>query len=461
LPKAVLATLGLVASSVGGLAATQASSAQATCSATYSISSRWAGSSDGFDFVVTVTAGDVAINAWTVTWTWAHGQALASSPSPYGAVMTRSGANVTATNVSYDGSLGASASTKFGGAGTWDGTTNPVPALHCSTKSSPSSGPADPETVATATGTTLATITPTTVWAAGRHTGNATWFSAVGGPYGGCGLPGADIDSQNYLALNVQNTPGDYSTYYTRPIAAAHESKIGMFDNGYNCGRWVHVVVGDYCTGTNDGAANRSFCRNGSWVPDRYKGASLDMVVADSCQDGNAWCRDDPYHVDLHRSSLTKFVMTDGRLSTGLPSVWNNRQVTWSFEPAPGYKGNIRIGFLQGSQTYWTAVAISRLPNGMHGVRYYRSGRWTQAKMDSDMGDAYLVDPVVAGGSHYEIMVYDTNNKAIFAGEQYLFSYPSRCGTDCPAAYTPVSYRTVGADDDRATQSTTATAGEL
>ena len=27
-----------------------------------------------------------------------------------------------------------------------------------------------------------------------------------------------------------------------------------MFDNGLNCGRWVQVTIGNYCTGVNDGA---------------------------------------------------------------------------------------------------------------------------------------------------------------------------------------------------------------
>jgi hypothetical protein len=42
-------------------------------------------------------------------------------------------------------------------------------------------------------------------------TGNATWFSGLGSPYGGCGLPQANLDSQDFLALNVQNSPGDYT----------------------------------------------------------------------------------------------------------------------------------------------------------------------------------------------------------------------------------------------------------
>ena len=91
-------------------------------------------------------------------------------------------------------------------------------------------------------------------------TGNATWFTGLGSPYGGCGLPQADLDSQDFLALNVQNSPGVY-TDLPRPIPAADAAEIGMFDNGLNCGRWVQVTIGDYCTGINDGAPDEPFCR--------------------------------------------------------------------------------------------------------------------------------------------------------------------------------------------------------
>src|SRR5690349_20767872 len=92
-------------------------------------------------------------------------------------------------------------------------------------------------------------------------TGNATYFDALGAPYGGCGLPQAQLDTQNFVALNVYNTPGDYA-FYPRPIPASMADKIGLWDNGRNCGRWVQVSIGDYCTGVNDGAPGQSFCRN-------------------------------------------------------------------------------------------------------------------------------------------------------------------------------------------------------
>lgn len=275
----------------------------------------------------------------------------------------------------------------------------------------------------------------------GPVTGNATWFSGLGAPYGGCGLPQADLDVQNYLALNVFNTPGSYGAY-TRPIPASQASIMGMYDNGLNCGRYVQVTIGDNCTGTNDGAQNESFCRNGSWVADQFNGAKLTFVVADSCADSNAWCRDDPYHVDLAQSSLNQFVLNGSPVGDLYPNSWNNRQVTWQFVPAPNYTGDINIGFLQSAQAYWSAIAISHLANGIHGVNYYSAGAWHSAQMNSDMGDDYIVEPMTAGGSQYQIQVVDASGNLVDGGRVYSFAYPASCGTSCGQAYTAVTYTT-------------------
>jgi hypothetical protein len=276
-------------------------------------------------------------------------------------------------------------------------------------------------------------------------TGNATWFSGLGGPYGGCGLPQANVDSQNFLALNVQNSPGVYSDL-PRPIPAADASEIGMFDNGLNCGRWVQVTIGNNCTGVNDGAQNEPFCRNGSWISDQYNGATLNMVVADSCDDPNAWCKDDPYHIDLHQASLNQFVLNGQPVGNMYPGSWNNRQVTWQFISAPNYTGDINIGALQGAQPYWPAIAISHLPNGIHGVQYYANGAWASATMDSDMGDDYIVAPTTGSGtagSFYEIRVIDASGNLVNNGKVYNFSLPAGClPNGCSTAYTPVSYTT-------------------
>jgi hypothetical protein len=275
-------------------------------------------------------------------------------------------------------------------------------------------------------------------------TGNATWFTGLGSPYGGCGLPQAALDSQNFLALNVQNSPGVY-TNLPRPIPAADASEIGMFDNGLNCGRWVQVTIGNYCTGTNDGAPNQPFCRNGSWVADQFNGATLDMIVGDSCDDGNAWCKDDPYHVDLAQASLNLFQQGGQPVGDMYPNSWNNRQVSWQFIAAPNYTGDIKIGAIQGAQTYWPAIAISHLPNGIHGVQYLANGSWVSAAMDSDQGDDYIIGPTTGtgtAGTQYQIRVTDASDSLVNNGEIYSFSLPAGCANGCGPAYTPISYTT-------------------
>jgi hypothetical protein len=286
-------------------------------------------------------------------------------------------------------------------------------------------------------GAARATVAPPTT----PVTGNATYFDGLGQPYGGCGMPQANLDSQDFVALNVFDTPGDYGAY-PRPVPAAQADKMGVWNNGLNCGRWVQVKVGDYCTGTNDGAQNQPFCRNGSWAGDAYNGATLTMLVADSCADSNAWCRDDPYHLDLAKNSLNRFQLNGTAVGDMYPNHWNNRHISWNFVSAPNYSGDLQIGFLQGAQSWWGAIAISHLPNGIHGVEYYSGGAWQSAAMDGDMGQAYIVSPTTSGGTQFQIRVKDASDALVNGGEVYNFGLPSSCSAQCSAPYTQVSYTT-------------------
>jgi hypothetical protein len=284
------------------------------------------------------------------------------------------------------------------------------------------------------------TITSTTP-SPETYTGNSTWFSALGTPYGGCGVPQQYLDSQNFVALNVQNDPGDYTLFLSRPIASEYASEIGLWENGANCGRWVHVTIGDFCEGMNDGEQDEPFCRGGTgWVADQFTGAELDLVVADSCQDGNAWCRDDPYHLDQAEAALNQYVLNGEPVGDMNPTYWNNRQIHWYYELPPSYTGDINIGMLANSNAAWTAISVTHLPNGIHGLQYLSGGVWTKAVNDGDMGEAFLISPTVAGGTQYEIQVYDITNTLINSGRIYSFTIPASCGSLCVPAFTPVTY---------------------
>lgn len=285
----------------------------------------------------------------------------------------------------------------------------------------------------------IATFIPG-VAAAAPVTGNATWFDALGSPYGGCGLPQSALDSQDFVALNVYNTPRDYN-WYPRPLPPG-DPKTGAWDNGHNCGRWLRVTISDLCTGVNDGAPNQPFCRNGSFVADRYNGATLTMVVADSCGDSNAWCRDDPNHLDLSHASLNQFLLNGVPVGDMDPAHWNNRHVSWEFIPAPSYTGDIRIGFLQSAQVWWGAVSISHLANGIHSVDYFAGGTWHAAQMNGDMGQSYVLLPTAQAGAQFQIRVRDVTDTLINNGRVYTFSLPASCQPQCSVPYTQVTYTT-------------------
>jgi hypothetical protein len=127
------------------------------------------------------------------------------------------------------------------------------------------------------------------------------------------------------------------------------------------------------------------------------------------------------------------------------PNSWNNRHVSWQFIPAPNYTGDINIGAIQGAQTFWPAIAVSHLANGIHGVQYFANGQWVNATMDSDQGDDYIIGPTTGAGTagtQYEIQVTDASGNLINNGRVYSFTLPASCGTSCSAPYTPITYTT-------------------
>lgn len=87
---------------------------QGGCSATYRTVRSWPGAFQG---EVTVTAGDSAINGWTVRWTLGSDQAVTQL---WNGTPSVSGSVVTVRNASYNGSIPASGTTTFGflGSGT-------------------------------------------------------------------------------------------------------------------------------------------------------------------------------------------------------------------------------------------------------------------------------------------------------------------------------------------------------
>lgn len=272
-----------------------------------------------------------------------------------------------------------------------------------------------------------------------------TWFDGLGQPYGGCGVPQELLETQDFVALNVYDTPGEYALSPARPLTGADLPVMGEFANGANCGRWVEVTVGPICKGTNDGAPGQPFCRGdgAQWADDAFSGASLNMLVADACGDGNAWCRDSRKHLDLSKPSLGRFLKAGQPAGDMAPDHWNNRQISWRYIPSPDYQGDIRIYFLKGTQKYWTAISITHLPNGIHTVEQKVNGAWVRAKRYVDMGQGFLLETVP---DDFRIRILDASDAPLQGGREYVFAHPESCGGTCDAAATPAPYTAFASD---------------
>jgi hypothetical protein len=94
------------------------------CTVDYTISPQ---NSSAFGATITIdNTSTTALTNWTLTWTFANGQTVASL---WNGIETQSGAAVTVKNEPYNGSIPAGGSaTGIGFNGTWNGTANAIPA---------------------------------------------------------------------------------------------------------------------------------------------------------------------------------------------------------------------------------------------------------------------------------------------------------------------------------------------
>ncbi|MDG4840543.1 cellulose binding domain-containing protein [Micromonospora sp. WMMD967] len=116
----LLAGTTVAAVVAGTLATVTASAAAVGCRVDYQITNQWQG---GFGANVAVTNLGDPVNGWALTWSYAAGQQVTQA---WNAVVTQSGAQVTARNVDHNANLATNGSASFGFNGSWTGS-NPVP----------------------------------------------------------------------------------------------------------------------------------------------------------------------------------------------------------------------------------------------------------------------------------------------------------------------------------------------
>ncbi|SDN88508.1 glycoside hydrolase family 6 protein [Actinacidiphila guanduensis] len=102
------------------LSTTTAEAATAGCSVNYSISTQW---DSGFTASVTVTNTGNALTSWKLGWSFAGNQKVTQG---WNAAISQSGAAVTASSLSYNGTVASGGTFNFGFNGSYSGT-NAVP----------------------------------------------------------------------------------------------------------------------------------------------------------------------------------------------------------------------------------------------------------------------------------------------------------------------------------------------
>ncbi|MEV4460121.1 non-reducing end alpha-L-arabinofuranosidase family hydrolase, partial [Microbispora sp. NPDC049633] len=110
-----IGSIPVLLAGAGALMATQPAQAAVACRVDYTISSSWPG---GFNANVTINNLGDAVNGWRLTWSFGGGEQISQI---WSATHTQSGSSVTATNVSYNGSIPSGGSTSFGFNGSSNG----------------------------------------------------------------------------------------------------------------------------------------------------------------------------------------------------------------------------------------------------------------------------------------------------------------------------------------------------
>ncbi len=97
-----------------------------SCSAAYSVTNSWSGGFQGQ--VVVKNTGTETLSGWQLKWAFPGNQAISSL---WNGSYTQSGANVTVSNASYNGSLAPGATATVGFTATYSGSNSPPSSVSC------------------------------------------------------------------------------------------------------------------------------------------------------------------------------------------------------------------------------------------------------------------------------------------------------------------------------------------
>jgi endoglucanase len=226
--------------------------AAAGCQVDYTLQGQWTG---GFQAAVNVKNVGDALSSWSLTFAFPNANQKVTQG--WNATFTQSGANVTATNMSYNGALATGASAALGFLGSWSGA-NPVPtSFKVNGVTCTGSVVTQPTPTATATptptATPTATSTPTPTATTPPPSGSAPALHVSGNKL-------VTAAGANYTLYGVNRSGGEF---------ACIKNKTGIWDGPMDQAsvtamrtwkiRAVRVPVNEECwLGTSDAPAEYS-----------------------------------------------------------------------------------------------------------------------------------------------------------------------------------------------------------
>ena len=269
---AVLAAATLI--TAGTLADASVATAATACRVDYVITSQW---SNGFGANVTVTNLGDAVSGWRLTWTFSAGQTVAQA---WNTNLTQSGSTVSASNASYNGSLGTGASTQFGFNGSLTGS-NPVPtsfALNGTACNGPVSTPTPTPTrtatpTPTPTPTRTATPTPTPTAAAADITVNTghkfqtiDGFGAAVSIWGGAW---STTDTQTLVGMGDNQLGLSIVRTGISPVSSEWGTQVSALKTAKSYGSGVKILASPW-TAPAAWKSNNSRINGGTLLTSRY-----------------------------------------------------------------------------------------------------------------------------------------------------------------------------------------------
>jgi cellulose 1,4-beta-cellobiosidase len=243
-----VATFTLGAAGLAAIATAPAANAASACTASYSVTGDWG---TGFQVALTVTAGSSALTGWTVTYSYAGNQTLSQG---WSGTWSQSGQNVTVSNVSWNGSLAAGASTTAGGLFNYSGTNAAPTSVTCTGTTGVGSTPSTSPSSSTSP-TTSPSTSPTTTATGSCGSGvslkiNPPTFSVPSGTTTDIGVS-LTASPASPIAVTVAASGGG--------LSITSGSSITLSSSNWNLPQPVTVAAGSG-TGTTTFTASATGC---------------------------------------------------------------------------------------------------------------------------------------------------------------------------------------------------------